>query len=136
MGNLCNGPGQFRCPGDIAINRDGFAYVTDMCADRVQVFTLDGAFVTTWGSHGALDGQFDVPEGITTDNDGHVLVADRKNCRVQRFTATGEFVSSIYVGGFPIDVSVLSDDLLLMTSHGNLDVFRFSGKFVWGPRLR
>ena len=43
-----NGPGQFQLPHGIYVDRRGLLLVADRENDRVQVFTQDGEFVTTW----------------------------------------------------------------------------------------
>ena len=42
------GPGQFACPHDVAIDKQGTVYVCDRENFRIQVFTPDGEFVTQW----------------------------------------------------------------------------------------
>ena len=48
--------------------------VTDDGNDRIQKFTSDGKFITTWGSNGRGDGQFSRPEGVAVDSSGNVYV--------------------------------------------------------------
>ena len=42
------GPGQFRVPHGIAIDRDGTVYVADRENSRIQLFTPKGEFVSEW----------------------------------------------------------------------------------------
>ncbi len=42
------GPGEFRVPHGIAIDRDGIIYVTDRENSRVQLFTADGQYLSQW----------------------------------------------------------------------------------------
>jgi tripartite motif-containing protein 71 len=53
---------------------------------RIQKFTDDGTFITSWGSDGNGDGQFSKPEGLYVDPDGNVYVADTVNKRIQVFS--------------------------------------------------
>lgn len=93
-------PGQFDfylhdyAVGHLAIHGND-VYVADARNNRIQQFTLDGAFVRQWGSSGSEDGQFDEPSGILVDRDGRVLVADYGNDRVQVFDADGTFLESL-----------------------------------------
>ncbi len=42
------GPGQFRLPHGIAVDRSGRVYVADRENSRIQVFTAEGAYLTEW----------------------------------------------------------------------------------------
>ena len=44
--------------------------------------TVDGEYITSFGSKGSSFGQLQSPYGVTTDAYGNVLVADRGNGRV------------------------------------------------------
>ena len=60
---------------------------------RVQQFTLDGAFVRAWGSEGEADGQFGQILGLAVDpRTGDVIATDLENYRVQRFDRDGKFL--------------------------------------------
>jgi DNA-binding beta-propeller fold protein YncE len=57
-----NGPGQFHLPHGIAVAADGRVFVCDREADRIQIFSPDGEFLTEWRdtqrpTHVAFDGQ-------------------------------------------------------------------------------
>ena len=43
-----SGPGQFRLPHGIAIDRGGKVYVADRENSRIQIFAADGAFLSEW----------------------------------------------------------------------------------------
>jgi len=75
----------------IAADEEGFVYVTGL-SHRVQKFTSDGRFVSTWGGYGSGEGQFAGPHGIASDGRGFVYVADTGNDRIQKFTSDGEFL--------------------------------------------
>ena len=49
-------PGEFREPIGIAIDSEGFIYVTDAGNNRIQKFSKDGKFIKTWGSKGSNSG--------------------------------------------------------------------------------
>ena len=61
-------------------------YVTEAVNHRVSLFTLEGKFLTSFGSKGDGLGQFNHPCGITVDNQGIIYVADYDNNRIQIFT--------------------------------------------------
>ena len=77
----------------LAIDSKKNIYVSDMNLDRIQKFTSEGEFVTSWGNYGSGDGEFIGPWGIDVDSEGNVYVADMGNNRVQKFTSDGEFIA-------------------------------------------
>ncbi|HMF31356.1 MAG TPA: 6-bladed beta-propeller, partial [Candidatus Lokiarchaeia archaeon] len=84
-------PLQFFFPMAIAVNGTSRAYITDGAPilpqyTRVLVYSLDGSFITQFGSQGLQDGQFMDPQGIAVDGNGKVFVAD--DYRVQVFQET------------------------------------------------
>jgi DNA-binding beta-propeller fold protein YncE len=85
-------PGLFYGPRGIAVDGDR-VYVTDTGNERVQVFDLDGQFVTMWGTAGNDEGQLLEPVGIAV-RDGVVYVADSHNSRIARFSTDGEVLES------------------------------------------
>jgi hypothetical protein len=91
-------------PRAVAVDTSGNVYVADTNNDRIQKFTSDGTFLTTWGSEGSGDGQFDWPSGVAVDASGNVYVADRGNDRIQKFRLhhtfsdiTSEFWADSYI---------------------------------------
>ena len=72
------------------MDADGNVFVGDS-SPRIQKFTNDGVFITSWGSAGVGDGQFNFPRGLSTDAMGNLYVADRNLHRMQQFTGTGLF---------------------------------------------
>jgi len=58
---------------------------TDNDNSRIEKFSNDGSFITSWGSYGTGNGQFDVPFGIVVDPSGNVFVVDEENNRIQEF---------------------------------------------------
>jgi len=93
-GGFGSGPGTFKYPHGVAVDRQGNVYVTDRNNSRVQKFAADGTFVTSWGRYGSEPGQFAYPLGVATDADGYVYVVDASNNRVQKFTSEGAFVTA------------------------------------------
>ena len=91
FGAFGTGDGKFKNPSGIAVN-DTHIFVVDSNNQRIQIFTLAGAYVNKFGSSGAGNGQFSNPTGIAV-NDTHIFVIDRGNKRVQIFTLTGGYVN-------------------------------------------
>jgi len=96
IGERGTGPGQFNLPRDIAVGPDGRLYVVDGANFRVQVFTADGTFITSFGSIGAYPGQFSRPKGVDTDPAGNIYVTDTAFGNFQIFDPQGRLL--LYVG--------------------------------------
>src|SRR5699024_7557368 len=93
VGDPMDQQGLFFGPRDIAISEEHI-YVTDTGNERVQVFGMDGTFITAFGGYGEEDGQFIEPTGITIAPDGNIWVADSGNARLQVFDADGNWVET------------------------------------------
>lgn len=83
-------PGRLRTPRALAISGDRL-FVADM-TDRIQVFSLDGAFLYQWH---LPDFNVDGPTGLDIDEDGNLVVTDTHLYRILVCTPTGDVVASI-----------------------------------------
>jgi DNA-binding beta-propeller fold protein YncE len=137
------GNGQFSLPQGIAVDSAGNVYVADTNNHRIQKFTSDGTFITTWGTEGEGDGQFKRPTGITVDGAGNVYVVDYSTCLVQKFTSTGSFIKAWggrgYIDGTfqkPEDIAAdrFGNIYVTDTGHKQVQKFKYDGTFVtkWG----
>lgn len=149
-------PGQLMGPRGIAVGPDGYVYVADAGNHRVQKFTADGEFVTTWGQHSLVDEEggvlrgFNEPWGVAVAPDGSVYVADTWNHRIQHFDAEGTLLGAWgSFGQYAVDdpfgegkfygprgVVVSDEGLVYVTDTGNkrVQVFDADGMFAfqWG----
>ena len=85
LGSYGTGNGQFISPAGIAIDSANNVYVVDAGNNRIQKFSNNGTFITTWGSYGTGNGQFISPAGIAIDSANNVYVVDAGNNRIQIF---------------------------------------------------
>ena len=111
--------------------------VTDTFNNRVQVFDLDGNYVSQFGGSGSDPGQFLLPYGITT-NSTHILVTETTNNRIQIFdtdgnyqgkfgssgTGDGQFDNSVGVAITPMHILVAD-----LRNH-RIQVFDLDGSYV------
>jgi len=91
------GDGQFSYPSGVAVDNEGNVYVADVINQRIQKFTTNGSFITTWG------GEFNNPYDVAVNNVGNVYVADTNNCRIKMFTANGTVITSWGGGPYSSD---------------------------------
>jgi len=89
-------PGDFGAPQGVAVDKDGYVYVTDTLNNRVEIFDGDGSFISTFGKNGDGPGYFSRPKGIAVDGDGHIWVADAMQDRMQVFNRDGQLLA--YIG--------------------------------------
>ena len=70
-GTAGDGPGQFAVPHGLALDAQGQVYVADRGNARLQIFTAEGAWVTTWDG-----GEIGRPWAVRISPDGVVYVVD------------------------------------------------------------
>ncbi len=126
--------GEFRFPTNIAIDKEGKIYVVDTLNFRVQIFTPEGKFLSTFGEVGNGFGQFVRPKGIALDSEGHIYVTDAGLNNVQIFDAEGRlllFFGKIGLknGEFwlPAGISINASDQIHVADQYNhrIQVFQF-----------
>ncbi len=128
-GSYGSGDGQFLSPTNIAVDANGFVYVGDPVAHRIQKFTRDGVFVTQWGSAGSGDGQFLCNAGISVDWSGNIVVADECQGRIQVFSSSGAFLGAWGTPG-AADGQLLGPTKACYSSAGNILVADKEGNRV------
>jgi DNA-binding beta-propeller fold protein YncE len=133
FGSAGDGPGQFRLPTDVAVDREGFVYVSEYGGnDRISKFTprLEYMFSFDGGESGV---RVERPQSLCLDPDGALWVADACNHRICQFDREGRLVRAFGRPGvepgelrFPYNVDVLADGTLVVCEYGNNRVQRFS----------
>lgn len=105
----------FDMPSDVAVGREGSAYVLDGVHHRVVVYDAEGQFRFQFGARGNGPGQFLFPLGIAAAPDGKIYVADSGNHRFQVFAADGALLEAVPLpsseSGVPPDPTDLVADL-------------------------
>ena len=147
FGTAGAGDGQFNAPRGISIAPDGSIYVADSRNHRIQHFSSEGTWISSWGTFASVDsgsapgGTFNEPWGIAVDADGFVYVADTWNYRIQKFTADGKFVTMWGTSGTadtnfsfwgPRGIVVDSKGHVLITDTGNnrVVIFDSNGEYI------
>ena len=131
----CKGSGncQFNHPTGVAFDSDNHLYVAEKWNHRVQKFSTDGKFWLQFGGYGSRNGKLKNPRGLIVHN-GKVYIADSENKRISVFQTDGKFHLTIGSGqlGTPSDVTVNSNNQLLISNHAHHCVYAFTldGEYV------
>ena len=124
------GPGQFMLPTDVAVDCDGFVYVSEYGGnDRISRFNPQADYLDSFG---------DIQSGLAM-----LQRPDTSNHRICCFSRDGEFISSFGELGtdpgqlrYPRDLAMLPDGNLAVVDYGNnrLSYFAPQGDFLgsWG----
>ncbi len=144
FGSNGTGPGQFQLVTDVAIDRDGFIYVSEYGGnDRISKFTPDLQFIRSFGNEAVGGEKLNRPNALAIDDEQTLWVADSCNHRIVRFSLDGEYLSSFGTVGvepgqlrWPYGICACRDGSLLVCEFGNnrLQWFDRKGKSLrtWG----
>lgn len=77
--------GWFATVTSTATDMAGNVYVADFYNHRVQKFSANGTFLTSFGTEGSGPGQISYPIALAIANDGSVFIADYGNNRIQKW---------------------------------------------------
>ncbi len=143
-GCVNGGAGQFNEPWGIAVAPDGSVFVSDTWNHRIQKFTNDGQYVTSWGVFGSTGGElgqenlFYGPRAVVVGLDGNISVMDTGNKRVQVFKPDGTFVTQWGGGGVvdgrfdePVGLAQDGDGRWYVADTWNKRIQRFNPVNEW-----
>ncbi|MFQ5591098.1 MAG: 6-bladed beta-propeller [Phycisphaerae bacterium] len=148
FGSEGTGDGEFELPTDVAVDKDGFIYVSEYHAnDRITKWSPDLRFVAAIGDQPINGKRLSRPAGIDIDDEGTLWVADACNHRLVRFSLEGEVLGTVGRFGrepgemrYPYDVDALADGSILVCEYGGdrLQWFSKEGRSlrVWGSSGR
>jgi hypothetical protein len=81
-------------PVGVAIDNNlGRLYATNFANNKIEVFDLNGGFLSEWGNN------FNQPVGIAVDQQGNIYVSDTNNNKVEKFNSNGMAINSWGVNG-------------------------------------
>ena len=139
IGEPGSGDGQFLWPGGISLDSEENIYVTDQSAQKIVMFTGEGAFLGKWGTAGSGDGELNFPSGIAIDKEDNAYTVDARNHRVQKFTRDGKFLAKWGEEGsgegqfsLPWGITVDGSGNVYVVDSGNDRVQKFTseGKYL------
>jgi len=118
--------GDFNKPSGIFINKEGRIFVSDTLNQRVQIFKLDGTYISTIGSK-TDEINFKLPQGITENSVGELLVADSLNDCIKVFGHDGQICRKIsFMPSFlPNELSIDYSDNIMVANIWRSCVFRY-----------
>jgi sugar lactone lactonase YvrE len=79
-------------PANLALDREGNLYVSDLGAFRVQKYDPAGRYLRSFGTLGSGPGQLVRPKGIDLDQEGRLYVVDAATELVQIFDPQGNLL--------------------------------------------
>jgi tripartite motif-containing protein 71 len=132
------GRGQLSCPGAVALDSSGDAWVADTDKNRVVEYSSTGALIATYGSVGTGHVQFNDPTDIKVLG-SDVYVSDTRNDRVEILNLKGEWVGQIGSEGngggqfnHPegIAFNSASDLFVLDSANNRIEEFNPEGHFL------
>ena len=139
IGGRGNGNGKFLSITGIAVDNKGYLYVADSQLHCIQKFTLNGQFVSQFGSKGTTESYFNAPYGLVLSQSELLFVCDCNNHRIQVFKnelfnySFGQYGKDPGCFDCPCDVTLNSnEDQLFITDCNNhrVQVFTPSGQFL------
>ena len=129
------GNGEFNSPFDVAVSPDGTEIaVSDSGNNRIQRFSINGSFMSSFGQQGAGTGQFNAPKGLTYDGIGKLYIVDSGNNRLVLAYGTdflgtsGSFGSALGQFQGPVNLGLGTSGIYVGDSGNNrIEIFDLPG---------
>jgi len=131
--------GELTSSSGIAIDHQGFFYISSAPIHRIKKFSPSGEFVKFIGANGTSPGMLSFPQGIAFDSQNNLYVVDRNNNRIQKFTSDGNYIldwgkSGDQPGEFnnPRGIAIDNEDLIYVadTNNHRVQIFTNKGRFL------
>ncbi len=130
-----NGDSKLNDPVGVAVGHNVIA-VSEYNDHVVKTFSLQGDYLSKFGSCGSEDGQFNNPQGLCFNSKGLLYVVDNGNCRVQVFkknmplfkfgSRARKFLNPCYIGVDSSDQVYVTD----CSNNGGICLFSEDGHLM------
>ena len=134
-----SGDGKLNYPVGVAVGHHVIA-VSEFANHVVKKYSLQGDYLSKFGSGGSGDGQFNRPHGLCFNSKGLLYVVDTDTCRVQVFRENNVFLFKFGSKGHnpgqfqnAYYIAVDSSDRVYVTDYSNdggVNVFSEDGHFI------
>ena len=134
-----SGDGKLNSPAGVAVSHQGIV-VSESLDHVVKKYSLQGDYLSKFGSHGSGNDQFNNPQGLCFNGRGLLYIVDRSNHRVQVFREIDVFLFKFGSKGHnpgqfqdPHYIAVDSSDQVYVTDYddkGGISVFSEDGHFI------
>ena len=134
-----SGDSKLNCPIGVAVGHHVIA-VSEYSDHVVKKFSIQGDYLSKFGSHGSEDGQFNNPRGMCFNSKGLLYVMDSSNYRVQAFRDDNVFHCKFGSKGHnpgqfqnPCYIAVDGSDQVYVADHSNVGgicMFSDDGHFI------
>ena len=126
-GTKGTGDGQFDLVHDVALDKSGKVYVADRSNNRIQVFDLNGKFITKWADVGQ-------PWGLAySEKESAIYMADGEHNRIVKLNMEGQVLGVLSSFGksagkldFPHHIALDSDGSIYVAEIKNWRVQKFA----------
>jgi len=136
-----SGVSKLNDPVGVAVLGHNLVAVSEYSDHVVKKFTLQGDYLSKFGSCGSGNSQFHNPQGLAFSRKGLLYVVDHGNCRVQVFDYNSTFLFKFGSKGSnpdqlqsPCYIALDSSDQVYVTSwhdsNGGISMFGEDGHFI------
>lgn len=82
-------------PEGLAFDKDGNILVADSCNHRIQIFSKEGKWVSSFGNPGTGPLEFSYPYDVKVDKAGNIYICEFGNSRIQILDKNKTFIETI-----------------------------------------
>lgn len=134
--------GQFNYPTSAAVDGKGNIWICDSMNARIQRFSPEGSFISSFGQRGDGVGDFALIKAVAVSSEGHIYVTDAKSNRINIYDEKGQTLlvfggafsvkgpeSEVTPGGFlqPQGIYIDQNDTIYVVDqfNGRVQVFQY-----------
>lgn len=92
--SIYEGKGRLSRPISLTVSSSGNIYVSNNNVHNIEVISVAGKGLSSFGGAGSIKGQLYYPYGVALLPNGNLLVAETGNLRIQEFSPNGQFIQT------------------------------------------